>query len=177
MIFYPTKLKEVFIIEPEPFKDERGAFFRNFCFEEFAKRGIKINIVQINRSFNKTKGTVRGFHYQKPPKAEDKIVQCIRGKLYDVALDIRENSPTYGQWVAEELTEDNKKMLLIPKGFAHGIQTLTDNCELIYFVSEFYSPECECGIRWNDSAFNVSWPLGAPTVISEKDKNWPLVKK
>jgi dTDP-4-dehydrorhamnose 3,5-epimerase len=113
------------------------------------------------------------MHFQKEPKAEDKLIQCLNGAIYDVAVDLRKNSPTYGRWEAVELSEENKKMFLIPKGFAHGVQTLTDNCRMQYFVSEFYSPEYESGVRWNDPLFNVKWPL-APTVISEKDKNWPL---
>lgn len=172
-----TKIKELYIIEPELKVDERGYFARIFCKKELKKIGFDIEIVQINRSLTKKKGTIRGMHFQKYPKAEDKIVQCIRGTIYDVAIDLRKVSQTYGKWVAQVLTENNKKMFLIPKGFAHGFQTLTDNCEVLYFMSEFYSPEHASGVRWNDPFFNISWPIKNPTVISEKDKNWPLIKR
>src|SRR3989344_1000222 len=138
MIFHKTDIEGVAIIEPEIRGDDRGFFYRNFCAREFREAGLPHSIVNINRSFNKTKGTIRGFHFQYPPGAEDKIVQCIRGSLYDIALDIRTGSPTYGKYAAVELTPENKKMLLVPKGFAHGIQTLADDTELIYFVTEFY---------------------------------------
>ena len=166
----------LYIIEPELKTDERGYFARIFCKKEFTKIGFNFEIVQINRSFNKKKGTIRGLHFQTPPKAEDKIISCVKGAIYDVAIDLRKDFPTFGQWVAEKLTEDNKKMFLIPKGFAHGFQTLTDNTEILYFMSEFYSPEYESGVRWNDPFFNIKWPIKNP-ILSEKDKNWPLLSK
>ncbi len=169
-----TKIKGLYIIEPELKVDERGYFARIFCKKELKKIDFDFEIVQINRSLNKKKGIIRGMHFQKPPKAEDKIVQCIRGAIYDVAVDLRQGSPTYGQWVAEELTEDNKKMFLIPKGFAHGFQSLRDNSEILYFLSEFYSPEYENGVRWNDPFFNIKWPIKNPFLL-ERDKNWPLI--
>lgn len=175
MKFKKTKIEGLCIIEPELKIDERGYFARIFCKEEFAKIGIDFNIVQINRSLTKKKGTIRGMHFQKEPKAEDKIVVCVKGAIYDVAVDLRKNSKTFGQWVAEELTEENKKMFLIPKGFAHGFQTLTDNTEILYFMSEFYAPEYASGVRWNDPFFNIKWPIRNP-ILSEKDKNWPLIK-
>jgi len=165
----------LYIIEPELKTDERGYFARIFCKKEFTKIGFNFEIVQINRALNKKKGTIRGLHFQTPPKAEDKIISCVKGAIYDVAIDLRKDSPTFGRCVAEKLTEDNKKMFLIPKGFAHGFQTLTDNTEILYFMSEFYSPEYESGVRWNDPFFNIKWPL-KPTLISRKDKNWPLMK-
>ena len=174
MRFRKTKIEGLYIIEPKLKIDERGYFTRVFCIEEFSKIGLNFEIVQINRSLNKKKGTIRGMHFQKSPKAEDKIVQCIKGAIYDVAIDLREDSPTYGQWVAEELTEGNKRMLLIPKGFAHGFQTLTDNCEILYFMSEFYSPEYAGGVRWNDPFFNIKWPIKNPFLL-ERDKKWPLI--
>ncbi|MDI6730128.1 MAG: dTDP-4-dehydrorhamnose 3,5-epimerase [Candidatus Altarchaeum sp.] len=177
MIFNKTKLDGVYVIEPELKVDERGYFGRIFCKEELAKHGINFNIVQMNHSLTKTKWSIRGMHFQKEPKSEDKIVQCLIGKVYDVIVDIRENSWTFGQWVAEKLTEENKKMIYIPRGFAHGFQTLTDNCVLQYFMSEFYSPEHASGVRWNDPFFNISWPIKNPTVISEKDQNWRLIQK
>ena len=133
MIFHKTKIEGLYIIEPELRVDERGYFARVFCKEELAKIGFNFEVVQINRSLNKKKGIIRGMHLQKPPKAEDKIIQCIKGAIYDVAVDLRKGSRTFGQWVAEELTEYNKKMFLMPKGFAHGFQSLRDNSEILYF--------------------------------------------
>lgn len=174
MKFNKTKIEGVYTIELELKIDERGYFTRNFCKKDLAEVGIDYNVVQVNRSFNHKRGTIRGMHFQKSPKSENKIVQCIRGSIYDVAVDLREGSQTFGQWVAEELSEDNKKMLLVPKGFAHGLQTLTDNCEVQYFVSEFYSPECEGGVRFDDPKFNIKWPIENP-ILSKKDKDWPLI--
>lgn len=176
MKFKETKIKGLYTIELDLISDERGFFVRNFCRDEFFKEGIDINIVQSNISFNKKRGTLRGMHFQKEPKAEDKIIQCLRGATYDIAVDLRKDSSTYGQWVGEELTEENKNIFLIPKGFAHGFQTLADDTLLQYFMSEFYSPEYAYGIRWDDPFFNIKWPL-KPTVISEKDKNWPLTEQ
>lgn len=170
-----TKIKGAYVIEPEPKIDERGFFARIFCKNELAKIGVDFSVAQTNRSLTKQKGTIRGMHFQIEPKAEDKIVQCLKGEVYDVAIDLRKDSPTYGQWVAEELNEKNKKMFLIPKGCAHGFQALTDNCEMLYFMSEFYSPEHSSGVRWDDPFFNIPWPIKNP-FLSEKDKNWPLVK-
>ena len=175
MIFHKTKIEGLYIIESELKIDERGYFARIFCKEEFAKIGLNFEIVQVNRSLNLKKGTLRGMHFQKPPKAEDKIVQCLKGAIYDVAIDLRKDSPTYGEWLAEELNEESKKMFLIPKGCAHGFQTLTDNCELLYFMSEFFSPENASGVRWDDPFFNIPWPIKNP-ILSEGDKNWPFIK-
>ncbi len=173
MIFKPTIFKEVFELELEVKGDERGYFARNFAREEFLAHGHEINIVHINRGFNKTRGTIRGFHYQKAPKAEDKILQALTGVFYDIVVDLRPDSPTYKKWQGFEISAEKRNMIIVPKGFAHGIQTLTDNCEMQYFVTEYYSPEQEAGIRWNDPAFNFVWPLGTPAVISEKDSSWP----
>lgn len=171
-----TKIKGLYIIEPELKTDERGYFTRIFCQEELAKARLDFKIVQANRSLTFKKGTIRGMHFQKEPRAEDKIVQCLRGRVYDVAIDLRKNSLTYSQWVAEELSEDNKRMFYIPKGFAHGFQTLTNNCEIQYFVSEFYSSERESGVRWDDQFYKIKWPLEVSN-ISDKDKKWPLTNK
>lgn len=176
MIFNRTKIEGVYIIEPELKIDERGYFARIFCKKELSEIGFNFEIVQINRSLNKRRGTLRGMHFQKQPKAEDKIIQCLKGAIYDVAVDLREDSSTYGQWVAEELTEDNKKMFLIPKGFAHGFQSLTDNSEVLYFISEFYSPEYGSGVRWNDPFLKIKWPIKNPFLL-ERDKNWPLINE
>lgn len=168
-----TKIDGVYVIELEPRIDERGFFVRNFCKKELAEAGIDYDIAQINRSMTKNKGTIRGMHFQKYPKEESKIFQCLHGAIYYVAIDLRENSQTFGQWVAQELGEDNKKMILVPQGCASGFQTLTDNCEVQYWVSEFYSPEYEGGVRFDDPVFNIKWPIPNP-ILSDKDKNWPL---
>jgi len=175
MIFNKTKIKDVYIIEPELKKDERGYFGRFFCKKELAKIGFNFDIAQISRSLINKKGTIKGLHFQKFPKSEDKVIQCIYGAIYDVAVDMRKDSRTYGQWVSVELTQDNKKMFLIPKGCVHGFQTLAENCEVQYFMSEFYSPEHESGAHWNDAFFSIKWPIKNPT-LSKKDKNWPLVE-
>ncbi|MBU4375277.1 dTDP-4-dehydrorhamnose 3,5-epimerase [Patescibacteria group bacterium] len=176
MKFKKTKLKGLYIIEPEPRIDERGYLMRTFCKEELNKYGLQFTIVQVNQTLTKKKGTVRGMHFQTPPKAEDKIVQCLHGAIYDVAIDLRADSPTYGKWVAEELNEDNKKMFFIPKGFAHGFQSLTNNCEVQYFMSEFYSPEHASGVLWDDPLFNIKWPIKNLS-LSEKDSDWKLIIK
>ncbi len=173
MIFHPTKLDGVSVIEQEPRADERGYFARIFCKDELAKVGIEFDIVQASHSFTREKGTIRGMHFQKEPKAEDKIVQCLSGKIYDVVVDLRKDSPTFGKWIAEELSAENKKMLFIPKGCAHGFQTLTDNCLVQYFMNEFYSPEHASGVRFDDPAFNIPWPIKDP-ILFDKDKSWPL---
>lgn len=172
MKFTQAKIKGVYLIEPEPREDTRGYFARIFAKEELKKAGINFSIVHINRSLSKEKGVVRGIHYQKPPREENKIIQCLQGKIFDVALDIRKDSKTYGQWVGEILDAENKKMLLLPKGCAHGFQTLEKNSLIEYFVTQYYSPKHEKGIRYNDPAFGIKWPI-KNTILSEKDRNWP----
>ncbi len=174
MKFTETKIKGLYIIELEPKIDERGYLRRVFCKEELKNNGLDFSIVQASQTLTKIRGTIRGMHLQKSPKAEDKIVQCLKGSVYDVAIDLRENSFTYGQWVGEELTADNQKMFLIPKGMAHGYQTLTNDCELQYFMSEFYAPEYSGGVRYNDPDFKIKWPIRNP-ILSDRDKNWPLL--
>ena len=174
MIFHKTKIVGLYIIEAEPIKDNRGYFAKIFDIKEFKKNGIDFKLVGANKSFNAKKGTLRGMHFQKAPKSEDKIVQCIKGAIFDVAVDMRPKSKTYGKWIAVELTEDNNKMFLIPKGFAHGFQTLADSCEVMYFMSEHYSPKHASGLRWDDPFLKIKWPLPV-SVLSEKDKNWPLI--
>ncbi len=172
MKFHKTKIKGVFIIEPELKKDKRGYFFRAFCKNEIMKSlRIDFNVAQINRSLTRKKGTIRGLHYQKSPHREDKIVQCLRGEIYVVVLDLRKNSPGFGKWVSSIISEKNKKMLLVPKGCTVGIQTLTNDCEMLYYMSEYYSPEYYSGIRWDDPFFKIKWPIKNP-FISEKDKTW-----
>jgi dTDP-4-dehydrorhamnose 3,5-epimerase len=173
MIFVETKLKGAFIIEPERLDDERGFFARSFCQEEFKANNLNPCIAQCSISFNKKKGTLRGLHYQVAPHAEAKLVRCTMGAICDVTLDLRPDSPTFKQWVAVELTADNRKMLYIPERLAHGFQTLIDNTEVFYQISEFYHPESTRGVRWNDRAFGIEVPLKV-TVIAEKDSAFPL---
>ena len=172
MIFRETSLKGAYIIELDKKGDERGFFARFFCKNEFAEVGLNNKIIQINNSLSKDKGTLRGMHYQLAPKAEDKIVRCIKGSLFDAIIDLRENSETFGHWFGVELTAENRKMLYVPNGFAHGFLTLEENTESFYLVTEYYAPDRERGIRWNDPKFNIEWPI-TPEVISEKDMSHP----
>lgn len=171
MIFTETPLKGAYLIDIEKRGDERGFFARVFCKNEFGTLNLDANIVQINNSTSAKKGTLRGMHYQLAPYAETKIVRCIKGALYDVILDLREDSPTFGKWFGAELTAENRRMMYVPKGFAHGFLTLTDDVEAFYMVTEFYNPQAERGIRWNDPKFQIEWPF-EPVVLSEKDKTW-----
>ncbi len=176
MIFTETRLKGIYIIDMEPIRDERGFFARSFCQNDFTEHGLKVNVAQCNVSFNKKKGTLRGMHFQLPPKAEAKLVRCTRGKIYDVVIDLRPGSPTYCQWEAVELSADNYRALYIPEEFAHGFQTLEDNSEVFYQMFEFYAPEYASGVRWDDPAFGINWPLPGP-IISERDQLYPPYKK
>ena len=175
MIFDETKLKGAYIIEIEKLEDERGFFGRSWCANEMKEHGLNVNIRQANISFNKTKGTLRGMHYQKAPHQEAKLVRCSRGSIYDVIIDLRKDSSTFKQWIGVELSQDNYKMLYVPEDFAHGFITLEDNCEISYLMSEFYVPGAGATIRWSDPLFNIEWPL-VPTVMSEKDKTQPDFK-
>ena len=172
MIFTETPLKGAYLIDLNKIGDERGFFARAFCINEFKEHGLTETIVQVNNSEAVKKGTLRGMHYQLAPKAETKIVRCIKGALYDVIIDLRKDSETFGQHFGAELTAENRRMMYVPKGFAHGFITIEDYTEAFYMVDEFYSPENERGIRWNDPKFNIEWPL-EPTVLSEKDTNHP----
>jgi dTDP-4-dehydrorhamnose 3,5-epimerase len=172
MIFRETKLKDVYIIEITEFQDERGFFARAWCRKEFEEHGLNAVLVQSNIGFSKKKGTLRGMHYQVSPYAEAKLVRCTRGVIYDVAIDLRPSSPTYKQWLGVELTAENHKMLYVPEGFAHGYQTLADNTEISYQTSQFYAPQAARGVRYNDPAFGITWPL-AVEAISDADKHWP----
>jgi len=171
MIFKEARLKGAYITEIEPLEDERGFFARTFDQKEFEERGLNPCIVQCNVSYNKKRGTVRGMHYQIAPYQEAKLVCCTKGAIYDVALDLRLDSPTLKQWIAVELTAENRRMLYIPEGFAHGFQTLEDNTEVFYQMSEFYHPESAKGVRWNDPAFGIVWPDDI-RVISDKDRQY-----
>ena len=172
MIFTETKLPGAFIIELEPIEDSRGFFARSWSADEFAAHGLVTQILQANISFNKLKGTLRGMHRQAQPFSEVKIVRCTRGAIYDVAIDLRPDSPTYRQWAAVELTADNHRMFYIPEDFAHGFQTLEDDTEVTYHVSQVYTPAAERGARFDDPAFQINWPLPV-SVISDKDRHWP----
>jgi dTDP-4-dehydrorhamnose 3,5-epimerase len=175
VIFTETKLAGVFVIKPERHEDERGFFARTWCQREFEEHGLHARLVQCNVSFNKKMGTLRGMHYQVAPHAEAKLVRCTIGAIYDVVLDLRSASSTFKQWIAVELTAEHGKMLYIPEGLAHGFQTLQDNVEVFYQMTQFYHPESARGVRWNDVAFGVGWPLPTP-ILSEKDRNYPDFK-
>lgn len=174
--FLKTKLSGVYIIELQPKRDYRGLFIRVFCKEEFRRINHAGEFVQINHSITREKGTARGVHYQLPPIAEIKLIRCIKGRVFDVIVDIRKGSPTFLHWVGVELSAENMKMVYIPKGCAHGFQTLEDDCELIYHHTEFYTPQHETGIRYNDALVNISWPLEVRN-LSERDKSHPLLDK
>lgn len=171
MIFTQTELKDALIIDPEIREDARGFFARIWCQDELGGQGINTNVVQVNMSYSRTRGTLRGMHYQRAPHAETKLVRCTMGAIYDVIVDIRPGSPTYLRWIGVELSAQNHRMLYIPEGFAHGFQTLTDDVEVTYQVTAFYTPSAEGGARYNDPAFGITWPLDV-TVISDKDRSW-----
>lgn len=172
MIFKETKLKGAYLITPERFEDERGFFALSWCAKEFEEHGLNWKLKQCNISFNKRKGTVRGMHYQAAPFEQAKLVRCTMGALYDIILDLRADSETFKQWQGFNLSADNREMLFIPEGFAHGFQTLSDETEVFYQMSDFYVPEAGMGVRWNDPAFSIRWPLEV-SVIAERDANYP----
>ncbi|MBW2164944.1 MAG: dTDP-4-dehydrorhamnose 3,5-epimerase [Deltaproteobacteria bacterium] len=172
MIFAETKLKGAFIIQPEKLEDERGFFARTWCKRELEAHGLNPNLVQCNISFNKKRGTLRGMHYQVPPYEEAKLVRCSMGAIYDVIIDLRPDSQAFKQWISVELTAENRKMIYVPEGFAHGSLSLEANTEVFYQMSEFYAPDCARGVRWSDPAFGIVWP-GDVTVISESDNQYP----
>ena len=171
MLFRETKLPGAFVIELQKHDDERGFFARSWCQKEFEAHGLNSRMVQSNVSFNKVKGTLRGMHHQVAPCAEAKLVRCTRGAIYDVIIDLRRESVTYRQHVSEVLSSNNYKALFVPEGFAHGFQTLEDDSEVFYQMSEFYSPEHQRGVRYNDLAFGINWPIVA-TVISDRDRSY-----
>jgi len=172
MRFSETGLAGVWLIGPEPIEDERGMFARTFCEREFAARGIAFRAVQCSTSFNHAAGTLRGMHYQEGAAAEDKLVRCTAGAVYDVVVDLRPGSTTRLKWVAAELTADNHKMLFIPRGFAHGFKTLADGSEIFYQISQFYEPGAGRGVRWDDPALGIRWPGGEP-ILSRRDRMYP----
>lgn len=171
-----TILTGVKIIEPKIFGDHRGWFMETYNNAIFHEKGIYLNFVQDNQSFSAVKGTLRGLHYQLNPKSQTKLVRCTRGAIYDVAVDIRKGSPTFGKWFGIELSAKNKKQLLIPKGFAHGFMTLTDDVEVQYKVDELYAPECDSGIIWNDPTIGIEWPIDIVPVLSAKDEKASLLE-
>lgn len=172
MKFNQSPLKGAYTIELEKRGDNRGFFARVFCSEEFAAAGLASSFAQINDSLNGKKGTLRGLHYQVTPSTEVKVVRCISGALFDVILDLRPQSPTFGKWFGETLSAENRLMMYCPKGFAHGFITLEENTEAFYLASDPYAPRLERGVRFNDPAFNIEWPI-EPVEISEKDNAWP----
>jgi dTDP-4-dehydrorhamnose 3,5-epimerase len=176
MEFKELNLKGVFEITPEPHLDERGFFMRTYDIEMFKRNGINRKWVQENHSRSEKKGIIRGLHFQTEPYSETKLVRCIRGSVYDVAVDIRSNSPTFRKWVGLELSEYNKKILFLPRGIAHGFCTLTDVSEVVYKVDNFYSPLNETGIIWNDSDLAIDWPVTSP-ILSVKDQNNVTLRK
>jgi dTDP-4-dehydrorhamnose 3,5-epimerase len=176
VIFIPLKLEGAYLIDLDKKEDERGFFARYYCENEFKSKGLETNWVQTNTTLTLKKGTIRGLHFQRDPMAEVKIVRCLRGSIWDVIVDLRKKSPTFGQWLNLELNESNRSMVYIPKGFAHGFQTLQDNCELLYMHSEFYSSSCEGGIRFNDPDLNINWPISSK-FFSNRDENHPRLNQ
>lgn len=173
MRFIETPLEGVVVIESEAHKDERGSFARIWCAKEFAEHGLNSELVQCSLSRNHLAGTVRGMHFQSAPHEETKVVRCVSGALFDVALDLRKGSGSFGQWFAAELNDENGRALYVPPGVAHGFQTLTDNTSVLYQISDWFVPESASGVRWDDPAFGIDWPL-ACSVISNKDATYPL---
>lgn len=174
MKFIETPLKGLYVVEPKKVEDQRGLFARTFCKKEFSEIGFEKELVQFNHSFNLKKGTTRGMHYQNKPFSETKLIRCVQGRVYDVAIDIRRGSSTFLQYFGVELSQDNMLSMFIPEGFAHGFQTLEDQSSLIYHHSEYYNPEADAGLLYNDAAFKIIWPLEAVNV-SEKDKSYPII--
>lgn len=172
MTFRETALAGVWLIEPEPLVDERGFFARTWCRREWEARGLNPTLAQCSTSWTRTRGTVRGLHYQVKPHEEAKLVRCTRGAIHDVALDLRPGSPTRRRWIAVELTADNRRMVYLPEGVAHGFQTLVDDTEVFYQISEFHHPESARGVRWDDPACGIAWPV-TPVIVSPRDAALP----
>jgi dTDP-4-dehydrorhamnose 3,5-epimerase len=172
MFFVETELQDAYIIELDRREDRRGFFARTWAQEEFERRSLVSRIVQANMSYNHTRGTLRGMHFQHAPYAEAKLVRCVRGAIFDVIIDLRPSSPSYKRWIGVELSADNRRALYVPEGFAHGFQTLEDHCDVFYHVSQYYTPGAEGGFRYDDPAFAILWPLPV-SIISDKDRAWP----
>ena len=173
IIFQETKLKGAFVIDPEKFADARGFLARSFSQREFESRGLNPRIAECNISFSSYAHTIRGMHWQNPPHAQVKLVRCTKGAIYDVIIDLRPESPTFKQWIGETLTEENRVMLYVPEGFAHGFQTLKASSEVFYQVSHVYAPQSEGGVRWNDPAFAIDWPAMDGVTINARDQSFP----
>lgn len=172
MLVQTVPLDQAAVIEMEPIEDSRGYFARSFCKKTLLEHGLVFDGVQTNMAFNRHARTLRGMHFQLPPFSEDKIVSCFQGAIYDVIVDLNRESPTFGEWYGLTLSAENRLSLYVPKGFAHGYQTLTENTSIHYMVSEYYTPTHESGVRWNDEAFGIEWPLTEDLVISSKDEQW-----
>jgi dTDP-4-dehydrorhamnose 3,5-epimerase len=172
--FSPLVLPEVILIEPKVFPDERGYFMETYKFSEFSKNGIAERFVQGNHSHS-LRNTLRGLHYQKAPKVQGKLIRVVLGEIFDVVVDIRKGSPRYGRWLGVELSSEDKRMLYVPPGFAHGACVLSAEAALLYLVTEEYSPECEAGVIWNDPALGIAWPVKNP-LLSARDRTWPCLK-
>jgi dTDP-4-dehydrorhamnose 3,5-epimerase len=177
LIFRETSLQGAYLIEPVRREDDRGFFARTFCRDEFAERGLNPLVAQCNVSFNRHKGTLRGLHYQAAPHEEAKLVRCTQGAIFDVIVDLRANSPTFKRYFATELTSTNHAMLYVPAGFAHGFQTLVDDTEVFYQMSESYHAESARGVRWDDPAFGISWPSVEHRILLDRDRNYPLFEE
>jgi dTDP-4-dehydrorhamnose 3,5-epimerase len=175
MRFQPTDLPGVTLVEAEPATDERGSFARTYCRQEFLDHGIDFAPLQVSRSLNARRGTLRGLHLQAAPHEEAKLVSCVHGAVFDVAVDLRTGSTTFGRWLGIELTAANNRALHIPAGFAHGFQTLADDTELLYLISELYDPASQVGIRWDDARIGIEWPDTKERVISDRDRNLPYL--
>ena len=176
MVFSKTRIEGVYIIEPQPSEDSRGWFSRNFCKREFEANGLHSEFVQHNVSYNKRKGTLRGLHFQKPPHEEVKVVQCIKGRIFDVVVDLRVDSATYLEWLSVELCEGSRRMLYVPKGFAHGFQTLCDDAVVFYLMGDYYVKGFEGGLRYDDEALGIDWPIKSGITISDKDSELPNLR-
>ena len=176
MIFAATQLGDACLIDIEPREDERGFFARTWCRHELAAQGLDSEIAQESLSYNRHRGTLRGLHFQRAPQEETKIVRCTRGAVFDVIVDLRARSPTYLRWQGFELTAENRRAIYIPKGFAHGFQSLTDDVEVMYRISAFYAPEAAAGYRYDDAALGIAWPLPV-TVIGARDLEWPALDR
>lgn len=177
MIFRETKLAGVYVIECERFEDERGFFAPSFSQREFERYGLTSCFVENNISYNHRRGTLRGLHYQAAPFGQAKLVRCTRGAVFDVAVDLRTDSPTFRQWVGFDLTAENRLLMYLPGDVAHGYQTLEDDTEVFYQVSEFYRPEANSGWRWSDPAFGIDWPLSAEAIVNNRDAAYPDFRK
>ena len=176
MRFRETPVAGAWLIDPDPHEDERGRFLRAWCSREFKEHGLGFLPVQANMGLSVRKGTIRGMHFQAAPALEAKLIRCTRGSMFDVVLDLRPNSASYGTWHGAELSADNGRMLFVPEQCAHGYQTLEDDTEMYYLTSQFYTPSVASGVRFNDPAFDIEWPLPA-SVVSDQDRNWPLIER